>query len=180
MSITLNTLFYNLILLLLMNLVFNIKEGLSILEAEAKPDLLSDIKILTIDLERMIHPVISKKLQNKGITVLLNSISGFDSEFELKSSLEKLNVLLSVQIAVNSCIYIKVPIIKIDGIKHSDFGIKEKPSQVESEKESEIIELCCRSIDFLIRKIRVDMYFENDKLINMICSTLEEESNVQK
>jgi hypothetical protein len=128
MSITLNTLYYNMILLLMKKLVINIEYKLvTIITSENDLDLLSDLKVLNNDLSRMIHPFIVSKLENKGITVLLNTVAGYDSEYELISSLNKTNELLSVQLASNTSMYIKVPIINTDDIKPTDLHILDKP-----------------------------------------------------
>lgn len=177
MSIRLNTLYYNMVLLFMKKLVINIESKLiTLITSENDLDLLSDIKILNNDITRMIHPFIISKLENKGITVLLNTIVGYDSEYELISSIEKTNELLSVQLASNTSIYIKVPIINTDNLNPYDLPIWDKPLWNENKK----IAQCCVSMDLVIKEIREHLYSENDLLLDKIRSKLEEDNNVKK
>ena len=71
----------------------------------------ADIKTIKLMASRMIHPVIKDKLSNRGISLIFNTYAGYDTEYELINSLSKTNELLSIQLAVNTGMYIKVPII---------------------------------------------------------------------
>ena len=46
------------------------------------------------------------------MSVILNSIVGFDCEYDLISSSKKINDLISIQLAGSTNIIVKVPIIK--------------------------------------------------------------------
>ena len=70
-----------------------------------------DVKTLRLNTIRMIHPVLLNKLKNKGISVILNTITGFDCEYELESIENMTNKLISIQLATTTNLYIKVPII---------------------------------------------------------------------
>lgn len=50
----------------------------------------------------MIHPLIKDKLSNRGLSLVLNTYVGYDSEYELASSMENTNELISIQLAVNT------------------------------------------------------------------------------
>jgi hypothetical protein len=86
-----------------------------------------DVKNLLKDVNRMIHPIISEKMRNKGITIFLSSIVGYDCEYELESSLKKLNNLLSIQIASNTSFYVKIPLIDKDPLKPYELFVEDKP-----------------------------------------------------
>lgn len=107
-SIFMNTLYFNLTLLGMLRIVMEIENNELI--DNMTYDRLIDLKNIKKCILRMIHPNILRRLKNKGLTVVLNSITGFDSEYEIKSSLNMTNELLSVQLASNSNMYIKIPI----------------------------------------------------------------------
>lgn len=71
----------------------------------------------------MLNPCILKRLENKGLSVMLNTITGFDTEFELLSSLDKRNDLISVQLVSNTGFYVKVPKILSSTIDSRDFNL---------------------------------------------------------
>ena len=127
-SVVLNTLYYNLILLLMKKLCIDIALWLKDRDVDEDRDLSIDLKNLRYEIKRMIHPSIVNKLQNKGISLLLNNITGYDSEYELQSSLEKVNELLSVQLASVSSLYVKIPIIDKEALTVSDLNIREGAS----------------------------------------------------
>lgn len=112
-SILMNTLYYNLILLAMLRLVIEIENKEFLSEDQVfntlTDDQWIDLKNIRKNIMRMIHPNILNRIRSKGLTIVLNSITGFDSEYEIKSSVDMTNELLSVQLASNSNIYIKVP-----------------------------------------------------------------------
>lgn len=124
LSILLNTLYYNLILLLFLRLIILMEQWLKQNEGIDSIDIKTDLKSLKNNVTRMINPVISNRLKNKGLSILLNTITGFDSEYELESSLKMSNNLLSIQLASNTSFYVKVPIINREPLKPTDFSVK--------------------------------------------------------
>lgn len=128
-SITLNTLYYNLILLIMYRIVIYVN---SWIRDNCKKfdcsDQLVDLRNVRNNIIRMMHPTIKKRVKNKGIYVTLNSITGYDSEYEEKSSLEMTNSLLSIQLASSSYMNIKVPVIAQGPIKPSDLGVTNSKS----------------------------------------------------
>jgi len=69
-----------------------------------------DKKMLEKELYSKIDPSIRVKLQNRGLCLIQNIYSGYDSEYVNKDPLN--NKLLSVQLAVNTQTLLKIPIIK--------------------------------------------------------------------
>lgn len=59
-------------------------------------------KTLNSSVLRIIHPLIKDKLSNRGLSLVLNTYVGYDSEYELASSMENTNELISIQLAVNT------------------------------------------------------------------------------
>jgi hypothetical protein len=124
-SLFINVIYYNLLLLIMSYLITKIelwmkeeyllKPNTRYLDAEA------DVKTTKLMTSRMINPVIKDKLSNRGISLIFNTYAGYDSEYELVSSLNKTNELLSIQLAVNTGMYIKVPIIDKEPLKTLDF-----------------------------------------------------------
>jgi hypothetical protein len=108
-SVLMNTLYYNLVLLALLTLVINI-EIFNDLQGTLNEDQLVDLKNVRRSIVRMIHPNINRRIKKKGITIILNSIAGFDSEYEVESSIDMSNKLLSIQIASDSNMYVKIPL----------------------------------------------------------------------
>lgn len=120
-SLKLNTICYNLILILISRLIIYIDKLL-----ESDIDLTADVKNLRRGIVTMLHPSIANKLRNRGLSIFLNTFTGYDSEYELKSSLKMTNKLLSIQLATNTSLYLKVPIIDKDALKPTDFNINGK------------------------------------------------------
>lgn len=120
-SLKLNTICYNLILIIISRLIIYIDKLL-----ESDIDLTADVKNLRRGVVTMLHPSIANKLRNRGLSISLNTFTGYDSEYELKSSLKMTNGLLSVQLATNTSLYLKVPIIDKEELKPSDFNINGK------------------------------------------------------
>ena len=160
-SIVLNVIFYNLILLLIYKMVLMIEDSVLNLN-DKNSDIIIDIKVFKKEVLRMINPCIIKKLSNNGLTVLLNTFTGFDSEYELKSSLKKTNDLLSIQLASTTNISLKIPVINKDPISVNDFNII---NNAYGWVEKGRIDLGLRSIDYLIKDIR---FFKNNDYDNFI------------
>lgn len=124
-SIILNTIYFNLMLLLMYQLIIKL-ESLMLKMDDKNSDSIVDVKNLKKSVVSMINPCLKNRLQNKGLTVLLNSITGFDSEYELKSSLHKSNELISIQLASNTSFYVKVPLTNREPVSIDDFNIDNK------------------------------------------------------
>lgn len=180
-SIPMNTLYYNLLLLIIVKLLldierwFNNHKDLDILCNDDTDygykvrDRLIDLKNLRGNVLRMIHPFISTKMKNKGVSVLLNTIAGFDSEYELKSSLEMVNELLSVQLASYTNLYVKVPRVEPLALNYKELKIH----SLIYWGEFKYIKGCCLSIDTLVADIRSILYSENDKFLKLLINKLD-------
>lgn len=98
---------------LMLNLYYLTLEGLQSLEQiedltdESISDFQSDLINLNRDLYGKIDPSIRNKIQKRGITIFQNIYTGFDTEYQNKDT--KTNRLLSVQLAVNTHTFIKIP-----------------------------------------------------------------------
>src|SRR5690348_12537646 len=66
-----------------------------------------DKKVLEKELYTKIDPSIRIKTRNRGLSLIQNIYSGYDSEYKAKDA--KNNDLLSVQLAVNTKTLLKVP-----------------------------------------------------------------------
>lgn len=84
-----------------------IKGGLTLEE-----DAMADLKTLLSNLEIRLPNAVKIHLRRQGIKVIQNIYNGFDTEYELSSSHRKLNELLSVQLACNVGMFIKLPFLQ--------------------------------------------------------------------
>jgi hypothetical protein len=75
-------------------------------------DAMADLKALLSNLEIRLPNAVKIHLRRQGIKVIQNIYNGFDTEYELSSSHRKLNELLSVQLACNVGMFIKLPFLQ--------------------------------------------------------------------
>jgi hypothetical protein len=73
-------------------------------------DMRADLKNLILKLYSRLDPSIRLKIQKRGVTVIQNIYTGYDSEYVLKDARKHLNKLLSVQLALNTRTIIKIPL----------------------------------------------------------------------
>jgi hypothetical protein len=73
-------------------------------------DELTDLENLSVSLLSYLDPYLKIQVQKRGITIIQNSYTGFDTEYELKNHRKFLNKLISVQIAVQTRTLIKIPL----------------------------------------------------------------------
>lgn len=171
-SIVLNTLYYNLVLLVMYRIIIMINKWLDESNNSGNKkyaDDIVDIRKVRNNVLRMLHPVLKDRIKNKGILVTLNSITGFDSEYDLKSSLEKTNTLLSIQLASNSYLNVKVPDVSFSALEVQDFNIKGSKLWGEGKRISQ----CCKSLDALVNEIRYVLFEQNDLLLNKLILKLD-------
>lgn len=83
-------------------------------------DLLMDYKVLAREVLGKVDSSIRLKLTKRGISVIQNTYTGFDTEYKNIDS--KNNKLLSVQMAVTSRIYLKMPLNKKYEISRLDIS----------------------------------------------------------
>ncbi|KAJ8057807.1 hypothetical protein OCU04_013252 [Sclerotinia nivalis] len=149
-------------------------------------DLMENYKVLIRVVMGKIEPSIKHKIQKSGITVIHNTYTGYDSEFQNIDL--KYNELLSVQLAVNTKVSLKMPLVKdyefskIDTLTGKVYQIK-----IESEsviKYGEILKLLNDGIKS-IRFLKYNSYdnsiskiINNLKLKRVPCVEVEEKSSI--
>lgn len=166
-SVLMNVLCFNMILLLLYNIVISLEitEDYNVYDND---DLKTDFTTLRKAILRMINPVLKDKILNKGITVLLNTIVGYDSEYELESSLNNLNRLLCIQLAGRTSIILKVPDVTPKPLKPSELNHVKCGSSIQT-----LMTIFSKSIDNLVIDIRTTLFKDNDLLLNNLSEYME-------
>jgi len=162
-SIFLNTLFFNLVLLLLFEKIITIEKHYSekIIET-GSADLIVDLITLRKSLLRMINPNIKDRITSRGLSVILSSIVGYDSEYELNSSSRMINDLLSIQLAGSTGVTLKIPI--VSGYNKSDLKIGYS-LRFRDKDESFLGNIFHNSISNVVKNIRKLLFEENDLLL---------------
>jgi len=118
-SVKRNELAYNYLILNLYIIGTLIYERIKDLaSSEYDDDIIIDLKTLLSSLEVKMPNNIKIHLRRQGIKIIQNIYNGFDTEYELRSSTLKLNELLSVQLACNVGMFIKLPYQKLDKLKY--------------------------------------------------------------
>lgn len=159
--------FYNWVFnLLLVNFYYVVTKGLKIYnEAD---DFRIDLVNLSNDLYNKLHPLIRYKLQKPGISVTLSTVVGFDTEFELDKIKHNQNNLLSVQIALNTRVIIRMPEVtpfeigSINTLTSEIYGVEPNKSYVKINK----------NIGNVVGKIRDMEYEPYTKYIEKVKSLL--------
>ena len=72
-------------------------------------DLLSDLEVMASRTLAVLDPYLRVQLQKRGITFMLNTYTGFDTEYTLQNEKHFINKLISIQLAVQARVIIKVP-----------------------------------------------------------------------
>lgn len=168
-SICLNIVVYYLILLLL--LLASIKLDTYIKEKyiNFSSDLVCDLKVFKKEILRRLHPYLNNRIANRGLSIIMNTFVGYDSEYELLSSLKKVNTLLSIQLAVNTNMYVKVPRYNCESVKTKDLDIK----TFSATNEQKSLRIFLNSIEIAIKNIRSLTCLENDNFLEKISSSLD-------
>src|SRR5258705_12253398 len=194
-----------------MNLIFvNLYFQLLQIETDLKDeedDLRADLKNLILKIYSRLDPSIRIKIQKRGITVIQNIYTGYDSEFVLQDVKKHLNKLLTVQIAVNSRTIIKIPLNKsyeisyvhpltsnissnsnykspqIFTLDEEDLKVNENENENKNKnKEKEIkaieLEILEESIRYAIDQIRSFKYSNHDILLTELIETLRESNGI--
>lgn len=74
--------------------------------------MVSDLENLKIDLTSRLDPYLKLQIQKRGVTIIENTYTGFDTEYELVDEKKHLNKLISFQLAIQSRTLIKIPLYK--------------------------------------------------------------------
>lgn len=143
----LNILFYNTVLMLLYNAIIKIENIFSV-EIKGYLVLRYKLEILRVNIFRRINPNIRSKISNKGLSVLLKTVDGFDSEYVFKSSMEMKNDLLSIQLADNTGMVLKIPLVDHTHLTPKDLRCSIFPG------EKRILDHLLRTIHFCVFEIR--------------------------
>jgi hypothetical protein len=98
-----------------LELLVILEEGLlklkdNLINDEEEKDLKEDYKVMIREINIKIDPSIRQKLQRGGITVIQNTYTGYDTEYQSHDL--KYNELLTVQLAVNTKSLLKLPVVK--------------------------------------------------------------------
>ena len=101
---------------LILNLLFLVSESLNTMVNvyfdEESLEMIGDLDNLKVDLTSRLDPYLKMQLQRRGVTIIENTYTGFDTEYELLNEHKCLNTLISMQFAVQSRTLIKIPLYK--------------------------------------------------------------------
>lgn len=173
-SIWFNTFFFNLLLLLLLNTVIKIEKHCLLKNFEdGFIDVQTDLATIRKNLLKMIHPNFRKKITNRGLSIILNSLVGYDSEYELNSSLKKMNDLLSVQLAGSTGLVLKVPVIDKNPIDSSYLNSCLASGGCFKGNEKKFLTFFSKSFEKVITDIRSVLCEDNDNLLERFTLKLD-------
>src|SRR4051812_34583523 len=170
----------SLIYLNLYNLMLNnlVNRGLNFKSEDSDDDTLVDYKNLMSLLYSKMDPSIRIKLNKPGLSVIQNIYTGFDTEYK---HLEKIcNELISVQLAVNTRTFLKIPMIsdyftcKIDVLSSKLLPIKRVEGFRYDLFEANVVDC--------IRQIRYINCRKYDVIMQILCTRFKElcDSNPKK
>jgi len=136
-------------------------------------DIKADFTVLSKALLSKIDPSIRKKLLKRGISVIKNIYTGFDTEYVNLNM--KFNKMLSVQLAVNTKIYLRVPkyseydFSTIDTLKGKEYKI-----HYNFDDEEFNYNFMVRSLNDRINSIRGLNFKTNDLAIRFLINALKD------
>ena len=163
-------------------------------------DQLSDLEHQNTKLISSIDPYLRIQIQKRGISIIQNTYTGFDTEYTLANEKKFLNRLLSVQYAVQSRTIIKVPLYNLYDIAYvhpltSDITPYYKPKitdwdaiagnigEGEGESESNSLremEILNDSLKLCVGSIRRFKFFHLDKFNRELIVALENLGGVKR
>lgn len=171
-SIYLNVLFFNFIMIFLYNLVVSIKtecvDKFESNDIKIHTDFLVDLNNTSKRILRMINPNIKNRMSNKGLSIILNTLIGFDTEWSHISTGDLKNKLLSIQLAGTTGLVLKIPVVL--EYNKSDFKIASTMNRY----EKKMCDYLHNSIASMISNIRSKLYKENDLLLESFLNKLEQ------
>ena len=153
------------ILLLLLEKIITI-EKLCLPQIDLKVDLANIRKSIL----RMINPDIRERVSNRGLSITLSSLVGYDSEYELNSSSKMVNDLLSIQLAGSTGAVLKIPVVSKYSKKDLNIGFKLRSFNKDEVKLGNIFH---NSISEVVDNIRRILYENNDKLLRDLIDVLD-------
>lgn len=145
-------------------------------------DLVEDYKELIRIIMSKIEPSIKHKLRKGGVSIIHNTYTGYDSEYQNKDL--KYNELLTVQLAVNTRIMLKIPMVKDYDFSKID-TLSGKMYKVSVNYDSTSIDYThiLSSINNLVNNIREMKYKNYDYSLNKIIKHLKDKQipyNIQE
>src|SRR6185312_6345203 len=138
--------------------------------SEMETDLMVDFEVLIKNIFSRIDPSIRIKLQKRGISVIQNVYTGFDTEYKNKDV--KYNELISVQLAVNTKNLLKIP-------KYSEYELSTLDTltgevyKINKDSKDFNFRMVEKSINKSIKEIRYLKYKENDASIFILVEGLK-------
>src|SRR5437762_2302733 len=144
--------------------------GLVYLKESPYTDISSDYQTLSKEVYSKLDSSIRTKLQKKGITVMQNIYTGFDTEY--KNIDLKYNKLLSIQMAVNTKILLKLPIVDEDYYFSSVETLTGKVNPINCASEKIKYENILDEINISIKEVRMLKY-------KSVCKDEESKNNTK-
>lgn len=81
-------------------------------------DLLADLECLNYSLSETLDPFLKVQIRKRGVSIIQNIYTGFDTEYEIIDEGKNLNKLISIQIALQTRTLVKVPLNSIQDISY--------------------------------------------------------------
>lgn len=134
------------------------------------PDLTADLEVLSKDLVTLLHPLIIQAITRVGVSIDQNVYIGYDTEYELDSPALNLNRLLSVQLAINTRVILKIPTRPVFEIEDSNRG----GVQGKTSEELYIFKALMTSIRTAAYSIRDLKFGGYDRLMDSIVKALDD------
>lgn len=138
--------------------------------SEMESDLMIDFEVLIKNIFTRIDPSIRIKLQKRGLSVIQNIYTGFDTEYKNKDV--TFNELISVQLAVNTKTLLKVP-------KYTEYELSTLDTltgevyKINKDTELFNFNMIEKSLNRIIKEIRYLKYKENDASISVLIKGLK-------
>ena len=152
---------------------------------------LSELENLRDSLFSSLDPFLRVQIQKRGITIFSNTYTSFDTEYTLLDSTKFLNKLVSTQVAVQTRLFIKVPMYRRYDISYvhpltSEVTTFHKPKNLSwcdkaGSEERTIVEmgLLNESLKYSVDSIRKSKFETHDKIMNELTSYLEDVQGIK-
>lgn len=138
-------------------------------------DKISDFDNLGRRIYTLLDPSIRSIIQKRGISIIQNVYTAFDTEYHLLDESKQLNHLLSVQLASNTRLLVRLP-------AYNDFKmsyVHPLNSMVFPKHESPKLKIVESSINRCVKFIRNLKFKDNDKIIGIIIKSLRENRDLK-
>jgi len=147
-----------------LKIIYNLDESL------LHSDLMADLQVLSKDIFSKIDPSIRVKMQKRGISVIQNIYTGFDTEY--KNIDLKYNKLVSVQLAINTKSLLKIPMYSEYELSTINTLTGELYKVDKSKKDFNFF-MVEKAINRCIKEIRFLKYKSNDTSISILIEGLK-------